>query len=86
VRHLILRAEHAARQVLEDVSDVRYVETSEAVGHVFSARTGFARVTITLNPNGKRATVEWPGEGTYKICQLPDPDAPAEVITAEASS
>jgi hypothetical protein len=88
MKYLILQAEHAARQVLGDVSGLRYVETSEADEQVFAARMGFARVTITINPNGRRATVEWPGETqtNYRICQLPDPAAPDEVITAEASS
>jgi hypothetical protein len=70
---MLLRATSAATQVLGCVGDVRHVETLPTGEQVFEASyEKTCQATITLNPNGIRAAVEWPSG--YKICDV----SPAE--------
>jgi hypothetical protein len=57
---LITRATQAASQLFDDVEGARHVETHPTGVTVFevSRRSG-GRVTVSLNPNGLGAGVEW---------------------------
>ena len=66
---LLKRAQSAARLILGSAHGAQHVETlptGEQVFAVSSDQTG--PVTVTLNPNGVKAAVEWPSG--YKICTL----------------
>jgi len=57
---LIDRAKLAASQVFDNVEGARHVETQPTGVSVFSvARRSGCQVTVTLNPNGLGAGVEW---------------------------
>jgi hypothetical protein len=60
MRELIERATLAASQVFDDVESASHVETQPTGVSVFSvARRSGGQVTVTLNPNGLGAGVEW---------------------------
>lgn len=66
---MLQRATSAASRVLGLVGDVRHVETLPTGEQVFEASyEETCQATITLNPNGIRAAVEWPSG--YKICDV----------------
>ena len=58
---MIERARRAASLVVDDVEAVSHVETLPTGVRVFAAtcRGRAGRVTVTLNPNGLGAGVEW---------------------------
>jgi hypothetical protein len=60
VTELLARARLAASQVFDDVEEASHVETQPTGVAVFAVtRRSGARVTVTLNPNGLGAGVEW---------------------------
>lgn len=57
---LVDRAKLAASQVFDDVEEARLVETQPTGVAVFNvSRRSGRQVTVTLNPNGLGAGVEW---------------------------
>lgn len=74
---LIKLAREAACRMVGEPCDASHAETLDSGEHVFHVVCDVSRVkaTVTLNPNGLKACVEWPSgtEGTnYKICDLRD--------------
>lgn len=69
MQELINAASRAATQVVGEVGSTRHVETLPTGEHVFAtSRNRHDPVTVTLNPNGLRACVEWCGG--YKVVGL----------------
>jgi hypothetical protein len=70
MRKMVERAEHAASQVCGPVSSGRHVETLPTGEEVFRVGVvGHEReATVTLNPNGQHAGVEW--QDGYRIFRL----------------
>lgn len=69
------KAREAASQLVGEVASVKHAATLEAGEQVFhiKCRERPSTVTVTINPNGNKATVEWKSgtRGTnYKICNL----------------
>ncbi len=80
---LIDRARRAASLVFDDVEDVRHVETHETGVAVFAAtRRAGGEVTVSLNPNGLGAGVEWRGRtksgSGYRTLRLQGLAGPAQ--------
>lgn len=64
-----------ARQVVGEVNFVRHELTTPIGEHVFVVKCDMAprQVTVTLNPNGKKASVEWRSGKSgknYKVCSI----------------
>jgi hypothetical protein len=57
---LIDKAKQAASQIFDDVESASHVETQPSGVAVFAiSRRAGGQVTVTLNPNGLGAGVEW---------------------------
>jgi hypothetical protein len=72
---LTQKATEAASLTVGEVSSIKHSRTLAAGEQVFHVvcREHASRVTVTLNPNGHKATVEWRSgsKGTnYKVCDL----------------
>jgi hypothetical protein len=82
---LLQRARMAATQLFDDVDIVRFIDT-EPTGerrYLVTRKGTDDVVTVTINPNGIKAGVEWrkgrEGKSEYRIFRLPDltqPSAP----------
>ena len=74
MRELIEKARTAASQLFDDVVEIAHVETQPTGVAVFAvARRAGGSVTVSLNPNGRGAGVEWrcPTRGTgYRTFKL----------------
>jgi hypothetical protein len=84
--HMVKMAESAVSQIVGKPETAKHIETLDAGEHVFHVtcrersqkgrkRSNVIRKAIvTLNPNGRKATVEWPnsrtGQMNYKVCDL----------------
>ncbi len=77
MEQLIELAREAASRMVGAPCDASHSATLESGEQVFHVVCDVAKVraTVTLNPNGLKACVEWPSgtQGTnYKICDLRD--------------
>jgi len=87
---LINLARVAAERTVGETTAARHVATLDSGEHVFHVDCLASEVaaTVSLNPNGHKACVEWPS-GThttnYKICDLRDLADPSDdlVVTSE---
>lgn len=79
--HMTEMAKSAAARAIGHADSARHVETLEAGEQVFHVTcrerhraSTTRRAVVTLNPNGRKATVEWPnastGEMNYRVCDL----------------
>ena len=84
--HMTKMAESAAARAVGIPESSRHVETLEAGEQVFHvtfrertasghrASSASRRAVVTINPNGRKATVEWPnartGQMNYRVCDL----------------
>jgi len=91
MKHLIHLARQAAEQVVGQTTDARHVDTLDSGEEVFHVDCQASRVlaTVSINPNGRKACVEWPS-GTrgsnYKICDLQDLAPSSLTTTSEVSA
>jgi len=81
------KARDAASRTVGEVKDLRHVRSDSDGGETFVAvcDTGPREVRITINPNGRRATLEW-SSGTegrnYKVCDVQDvPPSPERAVS-----
>jgi hypothetical protein len=91
-------ARRAALQLFTDVIDVQYASTLKTGEEKFTARRqGKAgQLTITLNPNGTKAAVEWKGSSTrgrlnskgtdYRVFRVDDYPTTDESVTSATNS
>lgn len=73
---LMQKATQAATMTVGEVTSVRHAQTlaeGSQVFHVVCRERARGHVTVTINPNGHKAAVEWKSgaRGTnYRICDL----------------
>lgn len=68
-------ATEVAALTVGEVASIRHSKTLAAGEQVFSVvcRERASRVTVTINPNGRKAAVEWRSGSrgsNYKVCDL----------------
>lgn len=75
---LLQRALFAASQLFDDVADVRFVDSAPTGERHYQVTRKKSKdvVTVTINPNGLKAGVEWRKprgrKSSYKILHLAD--------------